>query len=213
MSIANLRKEYTLAGLGEADVNASPFKQFEKWFDDAKAEKLIVEANAMTIATASAGGRPSARIVLLKNFSEEGFIFYTNYESKKGRELAENPHAALLFYWAPLERQVRISGIASRVERTESEAYFQSRPRETQLGAWVSRQSAVIQSRGILDEQLEEIRLRYQDKQVPLPPYWGGYRVVPQEFEFWQGRKSRLHDRLCYTRQADGHWLIARLSP
>jgi pyridoxamine 5'-phosphate oxidase len=213
MSIADLRKEYTLGGLNETDLEPNPFKQFERWFDDAVAEKRIVEANAMTVATASAGARPSARIVLLKNFGADGFVFYTNYDSQKGLELAENPHAALLFHWAPLERQVRISGMVGKVERRESEAYFRSRPRETQLGAWASRQSTVIESRKVLDKQLEEAQLRYQNEDVALPPYWGGYRVVPQEFEFWQGRKSRLHDRLCYTLQPNGRWLIARLSP
>jgi pyridoxamine 5'-phosphate oxidase len=212
VAIAGLRKEYTRANLTETDLDHNPFKQFIKWFNDAVAQKLL-EPNAMVVATASLKGKPSARIVLMKEFDERGFVFYTNYESRKGQELAQNSHVALVFYWAELERQVRITGVASKVAAEESAAYFHSRPPQAQLAAWTSRQSRVIGGREVLDDSLKEVVKRFRGKKAPLPPYWGGYRVLPNEFEFWQGRPSRLHDRLCYTQERDGTWLITRLSP
>jgi len=212
MSLSDLRRGYALAGLKESDLDPSPFKQFDKWFQQALAAGLP-EPNAMTLATATPDGKPSARVVLLKGFNEHGFVFFTNYESQKGRELSANPHAALVCYWIELERQVRISGRVSRVSAEESEDYFRSRPVGSQLGAWVSRQSQVVSGREILEDKLEELTQEYQSKPIPLPPYWGGYRVAPDTLEFWQGRPNRLHDRLRYTCQPDDQWLIERLSP
>jgi pyridoxamine 5'-phosphate oxidase len=212
LSIADLRREYSLAGLHEDDLDPDPFKQFAVWFEEAlKAQ--VLETNAMTLATATSDGRPSARIVLLKGLDDEGFVFYTNYESRKGRELAENPHAALLFYWAELTRQIRVEGVISRVSVEESDAYFRSRGEMSRLGAWASRQSQVIPSRETLDERMQELIREYEGSDIPLPPYWGGYRLIPTAFEFWHGRPSRLHDRLCYSRAGDGSWRIERLSP
>jgi pyridoxamine 5'-phosphate oxidase len=212
MSLSDLRREYALAGLKESDLDSNPFRQFDKWFQQALAAGLP-EPNAMTLATATLDGKPSARVVLLKGFDEEGFVFFTNYESQKGRELAANPQAALVCYWAELERQVRISGQVSRVSAEESEAYFRSRPLGSQLGAWASQQSEVVGGRKILEDRLERLTQEYQTKPVPLPPYWGGYRVAPETIEFWQGRPNRLHDRLRYTLQSNSQWLIERLSP
>jgi pyridoxamine 5'-phosphate oxidase len=212
MSLSELRREYTLAGLKESDVNPNPFKQFDTWFQQALAVGLP-EPNAMTLATATLDGKPSARIVLLKGFDERGFVFFTNYESQKGRELSANPEVALVCYWMELERQVRISGRASRVSAEESEEYFQSRPLGSQLGAWASQQSQVIDGRKTLEDRLEQLTQEYQAKPVPLPPYWGGYRVAPDMLEFWQGRPNRLHDRLRYTLQRGNNWRIERLSP
>jgi len=211
-SISELRKSYDTGGLQESDLDPNPFKQFEKWFGEIVAASLI-EPNAMTLATATKDGVPSARIVLLKGFDERGFTFFTNYESQKARELEANPHAALVFYWAELERQVRVTGEVSRVTREESEAYFQSRPIGSQLGALASHQSQVIPNREVLEKRLAELTTEYQGRPIPLPPHWGGYRLAPQAIEFWQGRPNRLHDRLRYTRQPDGSWLIERLSP
>lgn len=212
MLISDLRKTYSADGLNESDVDLDPFVQFGRWLQGA-VEADLVEPNAMTLATATKDGVPSARMILLKSFDEDGFVFYTNYESQKGCELAENPNAALVFYWAELERQVRIAGAVSKVSRGESEEYFKTRPAGSQLGAWASRQSQVIASREFLEERLNELAAEYQDREVPTPPFWGGYRLSPQIFEFWQGRPNRLHDRLRYTRQADSSWLIERLSP
>ena len=212
MSLSDLRREYTLAGLKESDLDPSPFKQFDKWFQQALAAGLP-EPNAMTLATATPDGKPSARIVLLKGFDELGFVFFTNYESQKGRELLANPQAALVCYWIELERQVRISGRASCVLADESETYFRSRPLGSQLGAWASQQGQVVSGRNILEDRLEELTQEYQSKPIPLPPYWGGYRVAPDTIEFWQGRPNRLHDRLRYTLQPGDPWLIERLSP
>jgi len=212
LAIADMRREYTRAGLSEADIDPDPFVQFEGWFRDALVAN-VVETNAMTLATATSDGYPSARIVLLKGFDHDGFVFYTNYESRKGRELEENPRAALLFYWAELTRQVRIEGDITRVSSEESSVYFQSRSELSRLGAWTSRQSQVIASRDVLDTHLRELQEQYGGTDIPLPPYWGGFRLVPRAFEFWHGRPSRLHDRLTYERQPDGAWGIQRLSP
>ncbi|MFL6215330.1 MAG: pyridoxamine 5'-phosphate oxidase [Blastocatellia bacterium] len=198
--------------LSEASVDADPIKQFARWFGDANAAGLKLP-NAMTLATATADGMPSARVVLLKEFDGDGFVFYTNYESQKGRELEQNPRAALCFYWAELDRQVRIAGSVIRTTREESQAYFHTRPVDSQLGAWVSQQSAVIASRDVLEDRMREMVRQYEGGEVPLPPYWGGYRLAPKVIEFWQNRLSRLHDRLRYTRQSDGAWRIERLSP
>ena len=211
MPIADLRRSYTLAGLRRADLNPDPIAQFSKWLQQAIDAQLL-EPTAMTLATAGKAGRPSARIVLLKGVDERGLIFYTNYESRKGRELAENSNAALAFYWPELERQVRANGTVSKLSRDESDKYFQSRPRGHQLGAWVSTQSDVIANRGVLEERLEQFEKRYPDT-VPLPPFWGGYILSPTEIEFWQGRPNRLHDRFRYSRQRDDRWLIERLAP
>ena len=211
MSIADLRKSYTLAGLRRADLAADPIQQFHSWLQQAIGAQLL-EPTAMTLATADRTGRPAARVVLLKGLDDRGFVFYTNYESRKARELLENSNASLVFYWAELERQVRVGGTASRISRDESERYFKSRPRGHQLGAWVSTQSEVIAGRAVLEERLKEYERRYPDA-VPLPPFWGGYVVAPNEIEFWQGRPNRLHDRFRYTRQKDGLWLIERLAP
>ncbi|MDP9454252.1 MAG: pyridoxamine 5'-phosphate oxidase [Actinobacteria bacterium] len=209
--LQSLRKEYTRAGLREADLAAEPAEQFRRWFDEALGAGLH-EPNAMTVATASPDGRPSARVVLLKGFDERGFVFYTNYEGRKGRELAENPHCALVFYWGELERQVRIEGRASRVPGEESDAYYGSRPRGSRLGAWASAQSREIESREALEERLGSLKREHEDREVPRPPFWGGYRVEPEVVEFWQGRENRLHDRLVY-RSAPGGWEVVRLQP
>ncbi|KXU37887.1 pyridoxamine 5'-phosphate oxidase [Cephaloticoccus primus] len=212
MSLANLRQEYSLAGLHEADLAEDPFRQFDKWFGEAQAAQIL-EPNAMTLATASRTGRPSARIVLLKNVDARGFVFYTNFESQKGRELAENPQATLLFAWLPMERQIIISGAVAPVSREEALAYFQSRPHASQLGAWASHQSSPIPSRETLEERFRALEAQYAGRPVPLPPYWGGYRLTPETVEFWQGRPSRLHDRLRYRRAENRAWLVERLSP
>ncbi|MCU0491855.1 MAG: pyridoxamine 5'-phosphate oxidase [Chloroflexaceae bacterium] len=205
------RKEYTLHGLYEFDLHPSPFMQFHAWFEQARGG--MAEPNAMTLATATADGRPSARTVLLKGYDEHGFVLYTNYESRKGMELQQNPWAALLFYWPHLERQVRIEGRVGQVEAAESDAYFQSRPAGSRLGAWASPQSQVIASREVLEQNLEQLTARYGDENISRPPHWGGYRVSPLRFEFWQGRPNRLHDRLCYVLNSDGTWRIERLAP
>lgn len=210
--LAGLRRHYALQTLRESDVSADPFEQFEKWFLQAVDSKLL-EPNAMTLATASKTGIPSARIVLLKGFDKQGFVFFTNYESQKGRELDENPHACLLFSWLELERQVRISGHVNRVATGESEQYFQGRPKGSQIGAWASPQSQVIASRRQLEDCVVALEKEYSEADaLPLPPFWGGYRVTPTELEFWQGRENRLHDRLRYRRQEKG-WIIDRLAP
>lgn len=210
--VADLRKEYTFQGLSETDAHPNPFEQFKIWFDQALFAQLP-EPNAMTIATATTNGKPSARMVLLKDYDERGFVFYTNYESNKGQQLVENPWGAIAFWWAELERQVRIEGRVEKVSPAESEAYFHSRPKASQLGAWASNQSQVIDSREVLERRLQQLKEEYENKEVPRPPNWGGFRLIPTEIEFWQGRPSRLHDRLLYQRSEDGSWRIQRLSP
>ncbi|PYJ09933.1 MAG: pyridoxamine 5'-phosphate oxidase [Verrucomicrobia bacterium] len=210
--LTGMRNEYAAHGLRRADLHPEPLHQFGAWFAAALAAD-IREVNAMTLATATPDGKPSARIVLLKGFDEHGFAFFTNYDSEKGRELAANPFAALVFYWTQLERQIRITGPVEKTSREDSAAYFHSRPVGSRLGAWASKQSEVIDARQILEARLMEVSERYEGGDVPLPPHWGGYRVKPETFEFWQGRPNRLHDRFRYSRQANGTWLIDRLAP
>jgi pyridoxamine 5'-phosphate oxidase len=212
MSIAHLRRDYARARLDEHHVDADPIAQFGKWFSEARNAKLL-EPNAMTLATATPDGVPSARLVLLKGFDARGFTFFTDYRSQKGRELESNPRAALTFFWGELERQVRIAGTVTKLSREESEEYYRTRPRGSRLGAWTSHQSAILPSREVLEQRLEEVSTQFPGDDVPLPPHWGGYLVRPQTVEFWQGRPDRLHDRIRYTRRSGEGWIIERLSP
>ena len=233
MRLADFRREYTLGGLDRGDLDTNPLPQFQKWFShvaDHSGSRLRLigialyklwhallghtsaDVNAMTLATVSADGVPSARTVLLKGVDARGFIFFTNYESRKGRELTANPNAALTFFWPELERQVCVTGTVSKLPADESETYFSSRPRGSQLGAWASNQSSVVEDRAVLEQQWKDAEARFPEK-IPMPPYWGGYLLMPSRIEFWQGRPSRLHDRFCYTRQPDGNWTLERLSP
>jgi len=211
-SIADLRRKDPLRSLSETDVDPDPIKQFHAWFSDTMAANLI-EPNAMTLATATRDGKPSARTVLLKGFDVRGFVFYTNFESRKGQELAENPWAALVFFWAELERQVRVEGKIKKCSSLESDTYFRSRPLGSRLGACVSHQSQIISSRKVLEQRLGNLAAEYANWDVPRPSFWGGYRLSPTSIEFWQGRPNRLHDRLRYRLLTDGSWLIERLSP
>jgi len=235
MSIADVRREYNLSGLRRADLDADPIGQFKKWFDQASGERASgrlrkfcinvykkvllasgaepMDLTAMTLATADKQGRPSARIVLLKGVDQRGFVFYTNYDSRKGQELAGNPQAALVFYWSEQEREVSVAGEATKLPEAESDAYFKSRPRGSRLGAWASQQSAVVPDRAALEAKLKQLEAQYAGQEIPRPPHWGGYVLRPTRIEFWQGRPNRLHDRFRYTRQPDQTWRIERLSP
>ncbi len=235
MGIADLRREYGLTGLRRGDLEADPIAQFRKWFDQASGarasgrvrkfcirlyKRLLLasgaeplDLTAMTLATADKQGRPSARVVLLKGVDQRGFVFFTNYGSRKGQELMENPHAALVFYWPDQERQVSIAGEVNKLPAAESDAYFQTRPRGSRLAAWASAQSSTIKDRRTLEEKWEQMEGQYASQEIPRPPFWGGYLLCPGRVEFWQGRPNRLHDRFRYTRQPDKTWLIERLSP
>ena len=235
MAIADLRREYSLTGMRWRDLEADPIVQFRKWFDQASGARAsgrvrkffirlykrlllasgaeALDLTAMTLATVDQLGRPSARVVLLKGVDQRGFVFFTNYESRKGHELTENPQAALVFYWPDQERQVRIAGEASKLPTAESDAYFRTRPRGSRLAAWASEQSATVKDRAALEEKWQQMEARYAGQEIPRPPFWGGYLLSPARIEFWQGRPNRLHDRFRYTLQPDKIWLIERLSP
>jgi pyridoxamine 5'-phosphate oxidase len=206
------RSEYTRGELKRSSLKPSPFDQFALWFQQAMDAQLI-EPNAMSLATVGADQRPLTRTVLLKSYDERGFVFFTNFESRKARQMAENPNVSLLFPWLALERQVIICGAAEKISTTETLAYFVTRPRGSQLGAWVSAQSSIITTRSLLEKKWDEMKRKFAEGEVPLPSFWGGYRVVPREIEFWQGRPSRLHDRFLYSRQPDQSWKIDRLAP
>jgi pyridoxamine 5'-phosphate oxidase len=211
MSLPDDHPAPLVPGLAETEIGADPLRQFAAWFDEA--HRTIADAEAMALATATPDGVPSARMVLLKGFDERGFIFYTNYDSRKGRELAANPCAALVLYWHPLQRQVRIEGTVARTTREESERYFASRPFGSRVAAAISHQSTVVPNRRVLEERFVELAAQLEGQAVPMPPDWGGFRLTPSAIEFWQGRPSRLHDRLRYTRRPDSTWLVERLSP
>lgn len=212
MDLTHIRRDYADRGLDRDDLVDDPFQQFERWYQQA-CDNEILEPNAMSLATATAEGRPSLRTVLLKFFDPRGFVFFTNLESRKARELKENPQASLLFPWIALERQVIIGGSVEAVSAAESLTYFLKRPFGSQTAAWASPQSQVLTSRQLLEMKWEEVKRKFREGEVPLPSFWGGFRLVPREVEFWQGRTSRLHDRFRYTRQAEGSWLIERLAP
>ncbi len=210
-AIADLRQDYRQAALLESEANSDPIGQFQNWFEAAVAAQLP-EPNAMTIATATRDGMPSARVVLLKDVDDRGFVFFTNYNSHKGQELTNNPHGAIVFLWTELERQVRIQGRVEKIAPAESDEYFYSRPPGSRLGAWASNQSEVVTGREVLDQQLADLEAKYANQEIPRPEHWGGFRVIPSMIEFWQGRSSRLHDRLRY-RLIEGTWVVDRLSP
>jgi pyridoxamine 5'-phosphate oxidase len=212
MSLADLRRDYSGAELDERSVDKDPLKQFLRWIEEA-AKGEVLEPNAMTLATCGKDGLPSARVVLLKDADERGFVFYTDTRSRKGQELAENPVAALVFWWGVLERQVRITGNVGRIDEAEAESYYRSRPEGSRISAWASHQSHVVPDRATLDAQWAEAARRFASGEIPKPPYWAGYRVTPTQYEFWQGRPNRLHDRLRFRRGDDGGWVIERLSP
>ncbi len=209
--ITKIRKEYAQHGLREEDLDVNPFVQFQRWLQEAL-DAQLPEPNAMMLATATKDGKPSVRVVLLRGVDERGFFFYTDYRSRKSKELLENPHAALVFFWQELERQVRIEGVVEKTSAKESNDYFQTRPFESRVAAWASDQSSVLPNRQTLEKKFEELQKKYDGKEVPLPPFWGGFRLIPDTIEFWQGREHRLHDRLRYAKQREG-WIIDRLSP
>jgi pyridoxamine 5'-phosphate oxidase len=209
--ISGLRRNYTLKELSKRESENDPVLQFYKWMDEA-INAAITEPNAMSIATVSGEGIPSVRTVLLKGFDEKGFVFFTNYNSTKAKEIEANPNVSLLFFWKELERQVRVQGKAEKTSRHEAEVYFSSRPLESRLGAWASEQSSVIPGREILEERYAELKKQYEGQPIPLPPFWGGFRIIPYKYEFWQGRESRLHDRIAYIKKDDG-WEKVRLQP
>ncbi len=211
-NVADIRKDYKLQTLEESDVQPNALEQFHKWWNEALMSQ-IEEVNAMTLATSTAAGKPNARIVLLKGYDESGFVFFTNYHSRKGMELAENPFASLVFFWKELERQVRIEGGVEKTTAGESDLYFHSRPVESRIGAWASPQSKVIASRQVIEENLTELQNSFAGKSIERPPHWGGYIVRPALIEFWQGRPGRLHDRIQYTKERDGSWKTERLAP
>lgn len=211
LDLQDMRKEYKIAELNEQSVEKNPFLQFEQWFKDAQ-NSLLLEPNAMVLATANKQGLPNIRAVLLKIFDEKGFVFFTNHNAQKSKEIEENPNVAVEFLWLGLERQVRILGKCEKITKSESLSYFMKRSRGSQLGAWVSDQSTIISSRKLLGIQIEKIKEKFKNKEVPLPDFWGGYRIIPEQIEFWQGRESRLHDRILYTKEADD-WQISRLAP
>ena len=212
LDLAGLRREYETQGLRRAEMHPDPIEQFATWFSTA-VNSAIPDANAISLATATPDGQPIVRVVLLKGFDQRGFVFFTNYESDKGRQLDANPQAAFAIYWVQLERQIRVTGRVEKTSREESEAYFRARPRGSQLGAWVSHQSEVIDARRILEARLAEMTERYEGREIEWPSHWGGYRIVPATIEFWQGRANRLHDRFRYTRQKEKIWLLERLAP
>ena len=209
--LSSLRRNYSLQRLDESTVEVNPFQQFSKWMEEALKSDLL-DPTGMALGTANKDGIPAVRMVLLKGFNENGFVFFTNYESHKGSDLINNPNASILFFWKELERQIRITGTIEKTSRQESEEYFHTRPLESQLSAWASRQSSPISSRKFLENEFEELKLKYEHKQIPLPPFWGGFRLIPNYFEFWQGRENRLHDRISYRIKND-FWEIVRLSP
>jgi len=212
MDVSGLRRSATGFALDREDLNEDPVVQFEDWFRYA-CETVPMDPNAFSISTVDGRNRPSSRTVLLKYFDERGFVFFTNFESKKAEHIEANPNVALLFFWSEAARQVKIRGTAEKIPTSETLKYFVSRPRGSQIGAWVSTQSSVISSRSLLENKFQEIKNKFRNKEVPLPSFWGGYRVVPDEVEFWQGRRNRLHDRFQYTKQDDGRWEIERLAP
>jgi len=212
MNLSDLRRDYEAGALHRRDLDADPIRQFERWLNDAIAAGQL-EPTAMTLATASADGRPSSRVVLLKAVEAGGFVFFTNYLSQKGREIEANPHVALCFFWDKLERTIRVHGSVARTSREESETYFRQRPRRSQIGAAASNQSEMVESRHLLERRFAELEKKHENGDVPTPPHWGGFRVTPETIEFWQGRKSRLHDRFRYRRDAGGAWVIERIAP
>ncbi len=212
MNVGGLRRSATGFALDREDLADDPIEQFEDWFGYA-CESVPMDPNAVSISTVDSQGRPSSRTVLLKYFDENGFVFFTNYESRKAHQIDSNPWVSMLFFWSDAARQVKIRGKAERIPTAESLKYFMSRPRGSQIGAWVSAQSSVISSRSLLESKFQEIKKKFKQKEIPLPDFWGGYRVVPEEIEFWQGRRNRLHDRFQYSRQHDGSWTIERLAP
>jgi len=212
MNVSGLRRSATGFALDREDLHGDPIEQFEDWFSYA-CETVPMDPNAASIATVDEHQRPTTRTVLLKYFDERGFVFFTNFDSAKARHIEANPNVALLFFWSEAARQVRIQGTAEKIPAAETLKYFVSRPRGSQIGAWVSAQSSVISSRSLLETEFQKLKNKFKNKEVPLPSFWGGYRVVPQEIEFWQGRRNRLHDRFQYTREDDGDWTIARLAP